>query len=372
MFLEAHQILETIELYMELNGFCILVVLVRVLRLLDFQPRLGLVTKTIAAALTDLIHFFFLLGLIMGLYWFMAYFLFGSGNDGFSEPLTALNSVWDMMLGGTDNFEVISGQYKIIGVVYMYSFNLIVFFVLLNILLAILVEAYMDVRGGDVKDSKPAYTEIYHIAKSVMKDFSCVRSFSKGWLKDYYASDAAIVAGMGPEPEEDPFLDKTRESLKVPVHDGKWLNAGIAGILKALNTHPDTKGLDALTMARIACTMVYRFGDVEEGSMEGTISMDFSDTELQNMAGEIKKAQGLKEEIPQEAQKSAEEAILLPSRLPSIVQDSIEEAHVTIQQGEQQTGTAWPDLSHVFGDAVPAADLSRGCWAESADAKVAP
>ena len=33
--------------YMEMNGICCLLQLLRILELLDFQPRLGLVTKTI-------------------------------------------------------------------------------------------------------------------------------------------------------------------------------------------------------------------------------------------------------------------------------------------------------------------------------------
>jgi len=152
---KASQILQTLDTYMELNGFCILLVLVRVLKLLDFQPRLGLVTKTIFNAMTDLIHFGFVFILILGLYWIMSFYLFGSSKDDFHTLRKAWNANWDMMLGGTDAYDELTES--IVGFCFAYSMNIIVFFILLNILLAIIVEAYMDLRESQ-KDT-PSMTQ---------------------------------------------------------------------------------------------------------------------------------------------------------------------------------------------------------------------
>jgi hypothetical protein len=58
MFTTAQDITDLMKLHMQLNGICLLMVLFRILKLLDFQPRLGIVTKTIATALSDIIHWF--------------------------------------------------------------------------------------------------------------------------------------------------------------------------------------------------------------------------------------------------------------------------------------------------------------------------
>jgi len=57
---------DVMKTYMQLHGFCLIMVLLRLMKLLDFQPRLGLVTKTIAHAMLDLVHFFVLLCVILG------------------------------------------------------------------------------------------------------------------------------------------------------------------------------------------------------------------------------------------------------------------------------------------------------------------
>ena len=66
MFYDAEQITDTLKLYMQVNGCCLVLVLLRMMKMLDFQPRLGIVTKTIAHALSDIIHFFMVLALILG------------------------------------------------------------------------------------------------------------------------------------------------------------------------------------------------------------------------------------------------------------------------------------------------------------------
>jgi len=48
MFADASAVADTMKTYMQLHGFCLIICLLRLMKLLDFQPRLGLVTKTIA------------------------------------------------------------------------------------------------------------------------------------------------------------------------------------------------------------------------------------------------------------------------------------------------------------------------------------
>jgi len=174
-------------------------------------------------------------------------------------------------------------MYPIIGPIFFYSFNAIVFFVLLNILLAILVEAYMKVVD-DTKDAPAVVTELKAIAKSTYRDWEYGRQkhqdgeHPESWMADHYASTEEIMEALGDAPED--HYDSSRKVLTVPLSEGVWLDAGLPGIMKALMMHPDTKDLPVEIMSQIACTMIFRFGKKEQESVEESLASLFSPEEV--------------------------------------------------------------------------------------------
>ena len=56
-FDDARELSTLRQQYMTVNGVCMLLLVLRVLKCLDFQPRLALVTKTLEAAMNNLGHF---------------------------------------------------------------------------------------------------------------------------------------------------------------------------------------------------------------------------------------------------------------------------------------------------------------------------
>ena len=187
-------------------------------------------------------------------------------------------------------------EYPIIGVIFFYSFNAIVFFVLLNILLAILVEAYMKVVD-DTKDAPSLVAEIKLIARSVFRDWQLGRDHHatsdhpESWMADHYVTQEEMMEAFGNsnpalkpdrnpkhdpnpdhnpnqirtlistlflgDPPEDHYISK-RKVVNVPLSEGVWLDAGLPAIMKALMMHPDTRDMDLELMSRIACTMIFR------------------------------------------------------------------------------------------------------------------
>lgn len=85
--------------YMALNGIALIMVVLRVLKVLDFQKRMGLVTRTIANASTDLAHFAVLFSCIFALYSALAYITFGSSIIGFSTIPRSFNTCFSILLG---------------------------------------------------------------------------------------------------------------------------------------------------------------------------------------------------------------------------------------------------------------------------------
>jgi hypothetical protein len=60
--------------------------ILRVLKLLDFQPQMGILTRALAAAGGDLLNFFILWGIIFVSYAYIGNLCFGGNMDAVSIP----------------------------------------------------------------------------------------------------------------------------------------------------------------------------------------------------------------------------------------------------------------------------------------------
>jgi hypothetical protein len=74
---------------------------------MDFQPRLGVITRSLRLALPDLLHFFLVAGAVFMGYSMMAFLIFGNSVPQFAGLGTAVNSCFQMMLG---DFSDVLGQ----------------------------------------------------------------------------------------------------------------------------------------------------------------------------------------------------------------------------------------------------------------------
>ena len=70
----------------------------------------------------------------------------------------------------------------------------------------------------------------------------------------------------------------------IPYHP---LPPAVPPPVQALTTHPDTQELDMDQKIRIACTMIYRFGEIETGSVEDNVTLEFSTEQLVAMSAEL-------------------------------------------------------------------------------------
>jgi hypothetical protein len=64
--------------YFALNGINILLLILRLLKRMDFQPRLGVVTRSLWLAGPDLLHFAIVAGMVFLGYAMMAHLIFGN------------------------------------------------------------------------------------------------------------------------------------------------------------------------------------------------------------------------------------------------------------------------------------------------------
>ena len=101
--------------------------------------------------------------MVFGAYSVFGHIAFGGELEQFSSLALSMNTCFGILLGDidvTEDFKV--SDNGMVGFIFYYSYIVILFFVLLNVLLAILVDAYMEVKEV-AEDSKTVVEEIMDV-----------------------------------------------------------------------------------------------------------------------------------------------------------------------------------------------------------------
>eukprot|EP00943_MAST-04B_sp_MAST-4B-sp1_P005476 g5476.t1 len=211
-----------------LSVICIVLAVLRLLKLLDFQPKLGLVTRTIEKAKNDLAHFILIFILINAVYAICGLVIFGEICESFSTFDKAVETVGLLFM--QSNVETIhytmreSSMANVWGL-YFYSFILINVFIMLNILLAILVDAYIEVRG-DAQYAPGVTEEMVSIVQAIvqskrkhMPDKELQRLFKKMAWSNHRHREAKIAIASENSENKSCFAKacKGKKALALPI-----------------------------------------------------------------------------------------------------------------------------------------------------------
>jgi hypothetical protein len=162
------------------NILCNVIVTVNLLRVIQFtslHPRLAMLTGTVINALDDLWHTAVLTVLLMLLFAGLGNWRFGDRLEQFETVESTLLLEWEMLFGvlptnwGDD--KQLKQELQLWTVLYL----MVVFLLILNFLLAIIVEAYMKVREGidEHETENEFFSDVFHSL-----DSTCRRIFF-GW-----------------------------------------------------------------------------------------------------------------------------------------------------------------------------------------------
>jgi len=138
------------------------VIVSRLFKACSTQPRLALVTNTLASAAIDIIHFGFVFLIIFAVYTSSAYLLFGPELEEFAGIVRAWNSVMRLMIGDFDWVSMIEvGRPQCI--LWFWSFTWLVNLIMLNMLLAIIMDVYTEVRGKVGAGAETLWSQFFEI-----------------------------------------------------------------------------------------------------------------------------------------------------------------------------------------------------------------
>ncbi|KAK3244587.1 hypothetical protein CYMTET_45803, partial [Cymbomonas tetramitiformis] len=137
-------------LYMTLNGVNSFLLLLRILKLCDFQKRMGLVTRTLAVAASDLLHFFLIMAVVFMSYCFTGHLIFGTIIHDFSTPTLSFFTLFNLMVFGDNSifeeFKVLDSYLIYPAYLFYVTYSVLVVLILLNFLLAIIMDAFVVVK----------------------------------------------------------------------------------------------------------------------------------------------------------------------------------------------------------------------------------
>jgi hypothetical protein len=127
------------------------------------QPKLAVVTNTVLKSIPDLLHFIIVLTLVFLAYSVAGMFLFGHRMLEFSEVSFALQTCFLIMLGDFD-YGALAEEHLITAAIWFLSYMVLVSLIMLNMLLAIIMDIYSEVKA-DAEEQDPIWTQANQMAR---------------------------------------------------------------------------------------------------------------------------------------------------------------------------------------------------------------
>ncbi|XP_070582204.1 polycystin family receptor for egg jelly-like isoform X2 [Ptychodera flava] len=185
-FLNFQYVASLNELYTLFIGLVVFFAFIKALHLLRFNQRIGMLAATIKYASETLVPFSVLFSLVLGNFAAFGFLRFGRILWAFASFISSLETLLQTFIG---KFYLEDLSESIIGPLYFVLFSIICFFILLNMLVSIVVDAFTQVRQDASKQSNDYEivdfmilrftSSVKRIQKKVMKKLRLKGLFSK-------------------------------------------------------------------------------------------------------------------------------------------------------------------------------------------------
>ncbi|TPP67598.1 Polycystin-2 [Fasciola gigantica] len=136
--------------FVRATAMCVFLAVLKVFKYVDFDRSLGQLTRTLSIALYDLIGFLVMFCIVYFAFAQLSYLAFGAATDGFQSFTQACYSLFRMMVGDI-NFPALRKAHYFLGPTFFVLYIFFAVFVLLNMFLAIINDAYAAVKEDLVK-----------------------------------------------------------------------------------------------------------------------------------------------------------------------------------------------------------------------------
>eukprot|EP00798_Chlamydomonas_sp_ICE-L_P027239 gene27239-2493_t len=220
-FSELESLSDHFAWYISLNSISILLLIARLHILIAFQAQLGLISRTLVAAASDLAHFVGVALVILFLLAAMAHVVFGASMDAFNSMDYSIRTCFEMLLGNTDaNAELQdenSPLYRI-GAIFFWVFNLLVVLVLVSFLIAIICDAFAKVQAQD-DDNTSIFTDLRMILSDNWRALRSMLSSGRRIKEAELVQFLSEMCDLG-DPKQHDDLASSRRSSRMSSYSG--------------------------------------------------------------------------------------------------------------------------------------------------------
>lgn len=154
------------QYYLYLLAFIMFVSILKLIKLLQFNKRMGVLALTIQLCWDELSYFFIAFGVIFCAFCFLFFFMFLTQIRDFSTVLSSIATCFNMMLGKFD-FEAMS-RANALSPILFFTFSVLNSMVLINIMLAIIIRAFTEIKV-DLKRQENKYNVLDYMWYSLKK-----------------------------------------------------------------------------------------------------------------------------------------------------------------------------------------------------------
>jgi polycystin 1L2 len=151
------------DIFQILLAFAIFASILKLIHILRFNRRMSMLAGTLKLSARDLLAFSLVFGIALVSFVGTGYLMFGANVRGFKTVLTGFETLLSFSLGSFQ-FTGIVEEYRVIGPLYFFLFFTFVVFVLMNMFITILNEAFTVVHKN-VSREKNEYEIVEFICR---------------------------------------------------------------------------------------------------------------------------------------------------------------------------------------------------------------
>nr|XP_020454653.1 polycystic kidney disease 2-like 1 protein [Monopterus albus] len=190
---------------------------IKIFKYISFNKTMSQLSSTLGRCAKDILGFAIMFFIVFFAYAQLGYLLFGTEVQSFSTFVKCIFTQFRIILGDFD-FDAIDNANRVLGPIYFVTYVFFVFFVLLNMFLAIINDTY-----SEVKEELSSQQDDLHITDIIKQSY--MKTFMKLKLKKEKISDVqkALRSGSG----EIEFKD-FRETLKEMGHADHEITAAFS------------------------------------------------------------------------------------------------------------------------------------------------
>ena len=172
IFMELGNILEdggTVAQFLIAGFVCMGISMLFVLKCFRYHPELSLLTRTIARTMYTGIYFFIVFALVFVTYAVSGVFMFGGQLNDYAD-IGIMMTLFRMMLGDWD-YDSLTAVNNTASWIFFVSFVVVVALILLNVLLAIVMDAYAEVKAELASELSVSQGEL--VSEELGRLFEC-------------------------------------------------------------------------------------------------------------------------------------------------------------------------------------------------------